>query len=581
MDITKKININLILIILLISCIIYFTFTNNEGYSNIDIEKINFDFNNERINKLLNYVATTYFNNKVTISELNDPNSINIDNLKNLNEANIITETQVIKNNLLNLSFSDIKYLLAYANIYRSVFNYFYISNNDNYNKNKLKMYLNIIDVGISELNKELIAKQNIVDSNMPSYSDNNIKKTFGSLACQIGKTYLPSNLSSSNGICCPPNNQNINNGCCPTARVNSEKMICCPEGKIDIGGICCRPDNKNIKGQCCSPDKNIGNDICCKSNEIIATDSNDANNKICCPEGQYNIDGICCDNPNKVNINGRCQYPLEGYSNINQYKNNNNSLEGYSNINECNGDKAYFNISLAPTNSFKLKNLNDKNGNNNCEKSCNDSGNQCNGYLVYEDSNNNYNCNLYTIPENNNIKIHKSCNPSTGLNKSYYFEEKSMSWNEHNSNAIKMGYDSLVCFENYDEFNNLFEILPEIKNKYFWIGAERKKNKPPPPPGRDGGPKTQDYWGWVDKSDWGDWISNTPNIWSPGEPNNCPCGRKNLPIYEDKIQVYSNRRWNDLTKTAKIAGVYQRRNIEFTSFGKIRSNIQYTLINQ
>ena len=47
-------------------------------------------------------------------------------------------------------------------------------------------MYLNIIDVGISELNKELIAKQNIVDSNMPSYSDNNIKKTFTSLACPI-----------------------------------------------------------------------------------------------------------------------------------------------------------------------------------------------------------------------------------------------------------------------------------------------------------------------------------------------------------------------------------------------------------
>lgn len=564
MDITKKININLILIILLISCVIYFTFTNNEGYSNIDIEKINFDFNNERINKVLNYVATTYFNNEVTISELNDPNSINIDNLKNLNEANIITETQVIKDNLVNLSFGDIKYLLAYAKIYRSVFNYFYISNNDNNNKKKLKMYLNIIDVGISELNKELIAKQNIVDSNMPSYSNDNIKKTFGSLSCPIGKTYLPSNSTSSNGICCPPNNQNINNKCCPTSRVNSEKMVCCPEGKIDIGGICCAPDNKNIKGQCCPPDKNIGNDICCKSNEIIATDSNDANNKICCPEGQYNIDGICCDDPNDGNFNGVC------------------GKKFYDKNTLCNGNLIYWNFGWNPPIDLKeFDNLTDNDADNKCKELCNNSISQCNGYLVEQSSTSGSKyCELYNIEKSylSKYPIYKSCNyfskytSSVNSRKSYYYISTPMTWDEHNENAKRYPGGSLVCFNTNDEFNKVFNIaMKKLNNKSFWCGGERIKAY-----SGSNGPKTAEYWKWTDNAEW--MGSVTTDFWNNGEPNND--GGNSTTIKENGIQVYTNGKWNDLPKTYKLAAVYQRIHLNTDSFGNVRNDIPFETLD-
>ena len=323
MNIAKKINLNLILIILLILCIVNVIFNNNEGYSNINIDKINFDFNNPRINKLLNYIATNYFNNKIMINELNNPNSINIDNLKNLNENKIVSEIQKIKDNLVNLSFSDIKYLLAYANIYRSVFNYFYISNNDNYNKKKLKMYLNIIDVGINELNKELMAKQNIVDNNMQSFTNYNIQQTFRTLACPIGETYLNNYFTnkSTDAKCCPPDHEYLDNKCCPTDKINLSEKKCCSDNQevainenlpMSLQQRCCPLNSRNIQGNCCPDSQSIGFDTCCPDNTNVTLPYDGGDGPaICCPPGKYNINGTCCDNINKINHKFQCYYPL------------------------------------------------------------------------------------------------------------------------------------------------------------------------------------------------------------------------------------------------------------------------------
>ena len=322
MDITK--NINLILIILLLSSIICFIYNNNEGYNNITINNIKFPSNlNSNINKILNYIATNYFNNKIILNELYNPSELNIDNLKNINEDIIKNDIQKIKDNIINLSFSDIQYLDSYAKIYRSTLNYFYISTNNPIKKKKIKLYLNIIDVGINELNKKILEKERLIDNNINSLTDNDIKQLFRTQACPIGQTYLNNYFTnkSTDAKCCPPGHKYLDSVCCPDDKINISKKKCCADNQelavnrnlpISLQEVCCPNNSKNIGGECCPDSQSIGYSTCCPDNTNVTPpyDGGDGPT-ICCPPGKFNINGTCCDHVDKVNHNNKCYYPL------------------------------------------------------------------------------------------------------------------------------------------------------------------------------------------------------------------------------------------------------------------------------
>ena len=138
-------------------------------------------------------------------------------------------------------------------------------------------------------------------------------------------------------------------------------------------------------------------------------------------------------------------------------------------------------------------------------------------------------------------------------INKEYFFSNQKKRWEWHNQNAINMGYE-LVCFNNIQE-NNF------IKEKYrssHWIGLYHVNVDE----GNYTGTTSKD-----DNAGW-KWVDGTPyernkSNWNSGEPNNCCAG-------EPFVNVWSNGKWNDHSRTAEMPAVYQKQ------ITNIRNQLQY-----
>ena len=149
-------NINKLLIFIFTLIIIFnaYNYDNNiENFINIKSIKFDFDENREKINKLNNYIATTYFNNiiqnKIDISK---PETIDIDTLNTINGKIIQNEINNMQDHINNLTINNINYLLAYAEFYKSYFNYIITTSNNQSKKLKLETYIIIINAAIEKL---------------------------------------------------------------------------------------------------------------------------------------------------------------------------------------------------------------------------------------------------------------------------------------------------------------------------------------------------------------------------------------------------------------------------------------------
>lgn len=527
----KQLDKNIILIILLILLIIYSLsrYNNNVLEQFIHDKKILFSSNsNSNINKILNYIAINYFNNEVRLHDLNNPNAVNMDKLKNIDENIMINEINNIRNNLHNLSFEEIHYLLDYAKFYKSIIYMLYKTNNYTDKQKKFKLYLKIIESGIIELNNAIIIKENEIDSKIPDETKDQLLSEFGDAACPLGKYDI-------DGICCPLENKNINGECCPEDRVLNDSK-CCPIGTSNSDGICCPPGKTNIGGICCAPgDHKTGN--------------------ICCPEGEEDSNGICCP-PDKENINGVCHYPWQTQCEIYSDKSKNKTYWKFDNT-------------IVPFDVTNENVISNSFSEDTCKQKCDENKN-CNAYLLKPLDANKFNCNLYNLNSYtlNPQSLYKSCILNSGNNsKEYYFESSTKTWDEHSAYAKTIGYDSLACPANEVEFNEIKKIA---NGKPVWIGGQRTSNKPPV--NQTNGPKDSIHWKWIDGTPWntnGTWISGA-NIWSSGEPNY-------LNGKEDNIQMYSNGLFNDLLGSTKMPAIYQRNKMIFDNYGNIRTNLNKT----
>lgn len=321
----NKLNINILLIIIIIFIICYVLnnkINNNLEGLNQDVD-ISFKFNssNIKIHKILNHIAINYFNSKMKAELLLDPKNIDIDKLKNINPTKINDELRNIREHLNDLTFTEIDYLLSYANFYKRSIKMISGINNEK-NKDKLKLYLKIIDAGIVELKYAKIVKENIIDNKTSDESVKQLYSQFGDAACLIGETYqngicCPANEINTNGICCPPNNANVNGSCCANNKVTKDG-VCCPDDKVNTNGICCPPGNINANGICCPP----GN--------INA-------NGICCPRGDINVDGKCQTPYVKTSCDSKNNGYIDFNNNWNLYKmTNGHTISSSFNVDTC-----------------------------------------------------------------------------------------------------------------------------------------------------------------------------------------------------------------------------------------------------
>lgn len=170
--------VNLILIVVII-IIILFNICNSkkslEGYYNLTTIDYDFKENKMKIHTILNHIATNYFKNVSNNLDLTRPETIDIDTLKTINGEYIQREINNMQNNLNDLTINDINYLLAYAEIYKSYFNYILITTNDESKKLKLQTYIVIIDAGIEKLISNYInLKDYYFDGNLATWDEHN-----------------------------------------------------------------------------------------------------------------------------------------------------------------------------------------------------------------------------------------------------------------------------------------------------------------------------------------------------------------------------------------------------------------------
>jgi hypothetical protein len=158
-------------------------------------------------------------------------------------------------------------------------------------------------------------------------------------------------------------------------------------------------------------------------------------------------------------------------------------------------------------------------------------------------------------------ITIPASAQNNVIQNKKYYIERRGRRWLEHKSNAEAQGAE-LACFKNSVEIQNMINELSISKyGNSFYIGLYhtnallQNNNR--------GGARPHDIrankhsdWKWVDGTPYN---PNTTNWRGGGEPNNWGPG-------ENVAQMYSNGKINDLTKTNKLAAIYQKKIVNTTT---------------
>jgi hypothetical protein len=146
--------------------------------------------------------------------------------------------------------------------------------------------------------------------------------------------------------------------------------------------------------------------------------------------------------------------------------------------------------------------------------------------------------------------------------NKTYYVAPLQLTWLQHKSSAEAQGAE-LACFKNSGE---MVKMLGELGNARFQNGGSfyiglYHPNALIPNNNSGGGPpynvqaNRTSNWKWVDGTPYN---PNTTN-WNGGEPNNWGPG-------ENVGQMYSNGKINDLTKTNRLAAIYQKRIVNTTT---------------
>ena len=154
-------------------------------------------------------------------------------------------------------------------------------------------------------------------------------------------------------------------------------------------------------------------------------------------------------------------------------------------------------------------------------------------------------------LPQNNVIQ-----------NKTYYVEPTRRTWLEHKSNAEAQGAE-LACFKNSGE---MVKMLGELGNARFQNGGSFYIGLYHPNALIQNNIKggAQPYNVQANKNSSWKWVDNTPynpntTNWNGGEPNNWGPG-------ENVGQMYSNGKINDLTKTNKLAAIYQKKIVNTTT---------------
>ena len=159
-------------------------------------------------------------------------------------------------------------------------------------------------------------------------------------------------------------------------------------------------------------------------------------------------------------------------------------------------------------------------------------------------------------------ITIPASVQNNVIQNKTYYVAPQRLTWLQHKSAAEAQGAE-LACFKNSGE---MVKMLGELGNARFQNGGSfyiglyhpnaliQNNNSGGGQPYNVQANKTSN-WKWVDGTPYN---PNTTN-WNGGEPNNWGPG-------ENVAQMYSNGKINDLTKTVRLAAIYQKRIVNTTS---------------
>ena len=139
---------------------------------------------------------------------------------------------------------------------------------------------------------------------------------------------------------------------------------------------------------------------------------------------------------------------------------------------------------------------------------------------------------------------------------KKYYVDGTRRTWLQHKANAESQGA-KLACFENSAEISKMLGQLGNARFQNggsFYIGLYHP-NALIPNNNKGGGQphnvpaNKNSTWKWVDGTPYN---PNTTN-WSGGEPNNWGPG-------ENVAQMYNNGKINDLTKTNRLAAIYQKK---------------------
>jgi len=139
---------------------------------------------------------------------------------------------------------------------------------------------------------------------------------------------------------------------------------------------------------------------------------------------------------------------------------------------------------------------------------------------------------------------------------KKFYVDGTRRTWLQHKANAEEQGAE-LACFENSAEIANMLQQLGNARFQNggsFYIGLYHpnalipNNNKGGAQPYNVPANKNSN-WEWVDGTPYN---PNTTN-WNGGEPNNWGPG-------ENVAQMYNNGKINDLTKTNRLAAIYQKK---------------------
>jgi len=139
---------------------------------------------------------------------------------------------------------------------------------------------------------------------------------------------------------------------------------------------------------------------------------------------------------------------------------------------------------------------------------------------------------------------------------KKFYVDGTRRTWLQHKANAEEQGAE-LACFENSAEIANMLQQLGNARFQNggsFYIGLYHpnalipNNNKGGAQPYNVPANKNSN-WEWVDGTPYN---PNTTN-WNGGEPNNWGPG-------ENVGQMYNNGKINDLTKTNRLAAIYQKK---------------------